>query len=355
MPPCIIALFVLVVATTPAWGQVTSYFPQVANGQVATIQFRTEMIFVNTGEATTVRVELFQSDGTDMVLTLGSQTDSVFDFELAKGGSLSVPTSGAGTLQVGYARLTAGAGVGGTAVFTRIDAPTGVILYEAGVPAVTTLSNFSLFLDSLGVKNTGLALVNPPASEAPAGEGGSLATVVLSLLDLAFNQIATTNVLLGQGLHLPRFINEIFDGVAQAEEMQGSVTVGSDVPLAAVTLRQNDDPSKPFPQSVPVLTTFPVVPGAAGQILSRSEVALLSSGGVRVQLDLSAQEIPVSAVIFRFYRGQEMILELTRNVGGSELVDETVKLPQSSSNITRVEFQMIYPDGLMSPRLSLHP
>ena len=359
MPLFITALIVLVLAATPAWGQVVSYFPQVANGQVATIQFRTEMIFVNTGDATTVQVELFQSDGTPMVLTLGRQTDSVFDFEVVKGGSLSVATTGTGTLQVGYARLTAAAGVGGTAVFTRINAPTGVILYEAGVPAVTALSNFSLFLDSLGVKNTGLALVNPPAL-SPAGgnnegDGGGLATVVLSLWDLAFNQIATTNVPLGQGLHLPRFINEIFDAVPQAGEMQGSVTVGSDVPLAAVTLRQNDDPSQPFPQSVPALTTFPVVAGAADQILSSSEVSLLSSGGVRVQLDLSAQEIPVSAVILRFFRGQEMMLELTRNVGGSELVDEKIKLPQGSSNITRVEFQMIYPDGLMSPRLSLHP
>jgi hypothetical protein len=49
---------------------------------------------------------------------------------------------------------------------------------------------------------------------------------------------------------------------AQAREMEGMLVIESDQPIVAVTVRQNDDPMKEFPQEVPVLTTFPVVSGA---------------------------------------------------------------------------------------------
>ncbi len=45
------------------------------------------------------------------------------------------------------------------------------------------------------------------------------------------------------------------------------VTVASDIPLAALTLRQNDNPSLGFPQDVPTLTTFPVISGRADSSL----------------------------------------------------------------------------------------
>jgi hypothetical protein len=44
--------------------------------------------------------------------------------------------------------------------------------------------------------------------------------------------------------------------------MEGILVVESDQPLAAVTVRQNDDPVREFPFEVPILTTFPVIPGA---------------------------------------------------------------------------------------------
>lgn len=41
------------------------------------------------------------------------------------------------------------------------------------------------------------------------------------------------------------------------------VTVESNQPLAAVTLRQHDDPAKALPEDITIATTFPVVPGRA--------------------------------------------------------------------------------------------
>src|SRR5690606_41446075 len=51
--------------------------------------------------------------------------------------------------------------------------------------------------------------------------------------------------------------------VDQLQEAEGIATIASDQPLAAVTLRQNDDGAIDFPAEVPTLTTFPVISGRA--------------------------------------------------------------------------------------------
>ena len=67
--------------------------------------------------------------------------------------------------------------------------------------------------------------------------------------------------MLQPGEHRAQFIHELFPAaVEQALEMQGVVVVSSDQPLVAVTLRQNDNPGADFPEEVPTLTTFPVIP-----------------------------------------------------------------------------------------------
>ena len=42
--------------------------------------------------------------------------------------------------------------------------------------------------------------------------------------------------------------------------MEGLLTFTSDRPLLPVTLRQTDHPDQSFPNEVPALTTFPVIP-----------------------------------------------------------------------------------------------
>ena len=149
--------------------------------------------------------------------------------------------------------------VGGTIVFARSDTRTGTVLYEAGVPATLPLTDFHLFLDSILNKDTGLALVYPAPESAPAQEHE--ATITLRLYDTAFNLIAEEMLVLQSGQHRARFIHELFPAVReQALEMQGVVVISSDQPLVAVTLRQNDSPGADFPEEVPTLTTFPVIP-----------------------------------------------------------------------------------------------
>ena len=144
-------------------------FPQIADGSLFPIQFKSTLVLVNTGSDSSVQIEFFANpDGQPLELTLGNLgTDSRFEFELKRGESISLPTTGDGDLRVGYARVMSSEDVSGVTIFTRIDQSTGVLLFEAGVPASTLLTKFSIAVDSIGIKDTGLALVYPAEEGAP--------------------------------------------------------------------------------------------------------------------------------------------------------------------------------------------
>ena len=246
------------------------YFPQIANGTAGNIRLQTTLIFVNTGPDTPVQLEFRNSRGPlEMELTTGTNSptlngsSSVFNFQLNKGESLAAKTPGTGDLVVGYAKVTAAPGVGGTVVFRRSDNPSGIALYEVGVPATTPLKSFSVFLDSLGNRDTGLALVNP-LQQLTANDPAQIkaADVTLRVFTKDSELVATTSQELEIGAHSSRFIWEFFqsdaDLEARLQEMEGLVTVESNQPVAAVTLRQNDDPELDFPEDIPTLAAFPV-------------------------------------------------------------------------------------------------
>ncbi len=158
---------------------VVSYFPQIGDGVANTIRLQTTLFFVNTGADTTATVEFLNSQGPIEMELIGgpngaslSGPSSTFSIPLGRGAAASFQTKGTGDLVVGYAQVTAGQGLGGTALFTRSDG--GVAVYEAGVPATRPISEFSIFLDSRGKRDTGLAIVYPPQES----EGDDAAQVV---------------------------------------------------------------------------------------------------------------------------------------------------------------------------------
>ncbi len=238
---------------------ITFFFPQIGHGRDSLLELDTEMIFMNTGTTDNqVNLDLFDSSGQPMTLALdGIGTNSSFQFSLQAGRATRLVTQGNTGLQVGYAKVTTTQAVQGTAVFTRRDSPSGIVLYEAGVPATVTRNEFSICLDSTGNRDTGLALVNSSRTTS--------ANVLVRLYNLELQKVAEMPMLLPPGTHHASFIWEIFGNlpevVEQAREMQGVVAVTSDLPLAAVTIRQNDDPLSDFPLSVPTLAIFPVAPG----------------------------------------------------------------------------------------------
>ncbi len=118
------------------------FFPQLADGVAGPVQFQSSLIFANSAGPTPVQVELFDSDGNVQGFTFGEEERSpVLQVELGAGESFSTQTPGADPIQVGYAQVIAAEGVGGTAVFSRADAATGTLLYEAGVAASEPLTD----------------------------------------------------------------------------------------------------------------------------------------------------------------------------------------------------------------------
>ena len=107
-----------------------------------------------------------------------------------------------------------------------------------------------------GLAVGGVAIVNVGSN---GGQSPSTAQnqVTLSLYDQNFELVETAEVPLDTGQHLPRFASDLFPAL-QGEEInfKGSMTVSSNQPLAAVTLRQT---------TVPTLTARSVLPGRAEQ------------------------------------------------------------------------------------------
>jgi hypothetical protein len=262
------------------------YIPLFGDGTVANIEFKTGLILTNVGDEVTLELEFYDRNGTPLEVMLDSDGPaSMFEVAAWRGRTYSVVTPGtgdaaAGGLQTGYlvvrvkspvmAQLAAtsdgSSQVGGTAVFTRSD--DGILVTEAGVPAARPMTDFTVFLDSQGRRDTGLAVVNPPEAMA---QPSSVAAMTLTVWDSAFEiQMAQAEVVLQPGEAISKFIWEIFrDAGAESSvyealrETEATVTVASDVAVAALAIRQNDDPAVPLPNDVPSLTVFPVIPGRA--------------------------------------------------------------------------------------------
>ncbi|MEE8583646.1 MAG: hypothetical protein V3T83_02220 [Acidobacteriota bacterium] len=352
--------------TTALQAQEVRFFPQIGDGFFEGFpgvpRFRTSFIFVNTGNSPQeFSLEFFTQVGENTVpleLTLEnvntqeSVTGTSVTISLGPGESISLQTPGTRDLVVGYARFTVSDDVGGTAVFTGSDLNTGIVLFEAGVPATAARNEFSLFVDSLGNQDTGLAIVGAGAT-APAGTMGNSFT--LSLFDTAFQQIATTEVPLEPGQHLPKFINEFFQAdpeIAEiARELQGSVSViSAGIPMAAVTLRQLQT-NLTFPAIVPTLTTFPVIPGAASSMVvtsTQGRFSTVSSGRIRVDADLKEQ---VESVLLRFYQDGVLVGSALRRPASGQ-ISEYFIVPQGKAT-DRVTMELRYAGGGVSPELPL--
>ncbi len=245
----------------------TLYLPQIGDGEAGGLKLRTSFLFVNAGDGATVSLALRSDSGEPMTLDLGGSAGSGSDFELtlAAGASLVLETPGTGTIQLGYARLEAPSSVGSTAVFTGIDPATGTPLFEAGVPATAPSEQFTILVDSLGNRDTGLAIVRPTVSSAQSAPSDP---ITLRLVGLDGQVLGTAPLELAPGEKTSKFVRELFSGevASEAQEMQGSLQIeATGAAVAAVTLRQLQNVT--FPAGVPVLTTFPVVQGTSGDTL----------------------------------------------------------------------------------------
>ncbi len=255
------------------------YFPLFGDGLSTGIQLKSSLLLASVGEDRDAVVEFYDRAGNPLAVTLGENGPaSTFDLTFTRGRVFSAQTPGTEEgLQVGYALVKVKSSsdpeadnttspITGTVVFSRAD--NGITMTEAGVPAAHPIQDFTVLLDSTAGKDTGLAIVNPAGDSTTPG---TLATLTVRVWDQDFqDQLGEVQLTLQPGQAIGKFIWEIFqeggasiDIVSQLQEMEGVVTVGSDVAVAALTLRQNDDGAVPYPNEVPILTAFPVIAGRA--------------------------------------------------------------------------------------------
>ncbi len=173
-------------------------------------------------------VDFFENDGAPLFLQLGGTTaSSSVLLSLDAGETAVIETKRSSSEAVsGYARIRAEGPVGATAEFTVRDEE-GKIVTEAGIAAVTPVlrSLGGVVSDSSGSIDTGVALVNSSENEA--------SSIRIGLSGSGFNQTADVDV--EPGHHVAMFLRELFPTLPAT--FNGTLSVSSGVPIAAITLR----------------------------------------------------------------------------------------------------------------------
>ncbi|RPJ62148.1 MAG: hypothetical protein EHM23_04205 [Acidobacteria bacterium] len=238
------------------------YFPRVADGVAGSLKFRSTLVLVNGGDDTQATINFKDATGQPMAIRLNNSTArSVHTVNLKRRESVSLRTPGTDPIKSGYASVTSGPQVTGTLVFSFYA--NGVCMYESGVPATPAMYDASIFFDGQEPgRDVGLAVVS--ASD------DTDAKVTFRLLDTSFRQLAVREITsiiprFGPGYQLARYATEIFPEITSQEIKRGVVTLESDQPVAAITLRQTDAPSQAFPAEVPTMCTFPVIDRRAAE------------------------------------------------------------------------------------------
>lgn len=243
-------LLVLAIAGGLAHAQATFdvFFPQVADGN----GYQTTFILTNSQNVEARgTLSLFQSNGLSLFVTIDRVTQSSFNFTIPARGTLRLQTDGAPLqpiiVRTGWARARANVILGGSAIFQLIQ--DGRVTSQAGVLASPLTKGFTIFADSTGFSDTGIAIANP---------NNFSVSVLLRLLDKFGVERATQTLVFGPNSHTARFITEFFGSTPGINDFEGSVVGFSPSDITAVTLRFDN-------QTLDVFTTVPIVTDALEQ------------------------------------------------------------------------------------------
>ena len=177
----------------------------------------------------------------------GTGTGGSESFSIPDRGGRSTKSSGtAETLRVGYGRIRAEAGSStpaGIAIFQFRDSE-GVLISEAGVPAVESVHEGRIFAEVNGPVNTGLAIGNP---------NDVAATIRFYFTDTSGTRFGEDSFVLGAHQQRAEFLDQApFNG---GPSVLGTFTFTSSVPVAVVALRGFTNEAGEF-----LMTTLPVAP-----------------------------------------------------------------------------------------------
>ena len=171
---------------------------------------------------------------------------AMLPFAVPDRGGISFTSQGTSPeLRVGYGQVETDAGMtppAGLAILgSRVN---GVLVSEAGVPAVPPVLEGRIFAETDGAVRTGLALANP--NDAPA-------TVAFFFTDSEGSDFGHSTFTLRPREQIARFLDEApFNG---GSAMFGTFTFTADLPVAVIALRGFVNERSEF-----LMTTLPVAP-----------------------------------------------------------------------------------------------
>lgn len=234
------------------------YFPHVVAGTLGAGFYRTTIFLTNPAASGSLNATILfnrevtplASPGVPLSLTVTDNNGAVHTgssisiSNLAPGQSVKLVTSGSGPFSSGYASVVADLPISGAATFANFDL-SGRLIAEAGVPASLPVAKQTIFVDTVGGYNVGVAYANPQAA------GSS--SVQLRLINALGVVVATTTHDLGGNNHRAAFPNELFSAVpsSQFNALVGTMQVIGSSPLVALALR--------YDPSFSIFTTLPPV------------------------------------------------------------------------------------------------
>jgi hypothetical protein len=251
--------------------QTSMSLAQVANGSYAEGSFRTSFLLFNVSNTpANVSLVLTTGDGTSFPVTIGGQSNSTFNRQLAPNGSVFLQTDGKGPLAVGAARITSNTPIGAAAIFTVLDTQED-FRTESGVGDSPVLTDFTLPVDITDNFDTGIAFFNP---------GNSPVAVTPRLLDSSgfLLESADPIQLVARG-HTALFVSQLF----AVSNFQGSLAISAPGGVAALTLRQNSSPLS--------YTTLPVSSGSAQGKTQRAPLLSQTESGVAATANRTLDKI----------------------------------------------------------------
>ncbi len=266
-------------------------------------------------------LEFFDDQGASLELEIDGTTASSLPFELLKGRVSSFTTSGSGPLKTGWARIRCDQPIVATSSFGIIRED-GTVITDVGVGESALGTKFTIFADTIGDNNTGLALVNPNRDQA--------IRLQLTLRTSDGLVVAQTTIDVGPLGHISRFVGELFPEVENIDEFEGTLVVES---LAQDVVPDNLSPTTasgqtPLPEfagltlriSGTILTSVPMVEPSAPEDDFTNLAFPQAADGAAGELSISTTVIlfndrdDAASGVIEFFKGDGTLNEV--GVGG---------------------------------------
>ena len=193
----------------------------------------------NTVQQAKGTISFFDDDGKPLQLEIDGVVDSVFPFETKLFSTLKITTAGSGELKSGWARIHSENPIVVTSNFGAIR-DDGTVITDVGVGESELGTEFTIFADTIGSNDTGVAVTNPDDDQAM--------NIEMTLNDAAGAMVDETVVNLPPRGHLARFLAQLFPDVENINEFEGTVVLKSTTAVAAEAgLPLSQDPAGEAP------------------------------------------------------------------------------------------------------------